>query len=70
MCLLPPVDSRGVPVKEQKFRTFTRVESTGQCWRPIWDVLEEAFPNLVLVNLLHVKALKGRKTDRLDARCG
>ena len=45
------------------------MESTGQYWRPIWNILEEAFPNLILVNPLHVKALKGRKTDRLDARC-
>jgi transposase len=44
------------------------MESTGQYWRPIWNILEEAFPNLILVNPLHVKALKGRKTDRLDAR--
>ncbi len=44
------------------------MESTGQYWRPIWNILEESFPNLILVNPLHVKALKGRKTDRLDAR--
>jgi transposase len=85
--VLPPVGSRSIPIKEEKFRTFTRdlirlrkwllncqvteivMESTGQYWRPVWNILEEAFPNhLVLVNPLHVKALKGRKTDRLDAR--
>jgi transposase len=44
------------------------MESTGQYWRPVWNVLEESFPNLILVNPLHVKALAGRKTDRLDAR--
>jgi len=44
------------------------MESTGQYWRPVWNILEEAFPNLILVNPLHVKALAGRKTDRLDAR--
>jgi transposase len=42
------------------------MESTGQYWRPVWNILEEAFPNMVLVNPLYVKALKGRKTDRLD----
>jgi transposase len=86
VCVLPPVGSRGVPVKEEHFRTFTRdlkrlrqwlrncrvteivMESTGQYWRPVWNILEEAFPGLILVNPLHVKALAGRKTDRLDAR--
>lgn len=43
------------------------MESTGQYWRPVWNILEEAFANLILVNPLHVKALAGRKTDRLDA---
>lgn len=87
VCVLAPVGSQGVGVKEEKFRTFTRdlkrlrtwlvncrvteivMESTGQYWRPVWNILEEAFgKNMVLVNPLHVKALKGRKTDRLDAR--
>jgi transposase len=86
VCVLPPVGSQGIAVKEEKFRTFTRdlkrlrkwlancrvteivMESTGQYWRPVWNILEEAFPKLVLVNPLHVRALKGRKTDRLDAR--
>lgn len=44
------------------------MESTGQYWRPVWNILEEAFANMVLVNPLYVKALAGRKTDRLDAR--
>jgi transposase len=44
------------------------MESTGQYWRPVWNILEDAFPKMILVNPLHVKALKGRKTDRLDAR--
>ena len=87
VCVLPPVGSRSIPIKEEKFRTFTRdlkrlrawlqncrvteivMESTGQYWRPVWNILEEAFAkNMVLVNPLHVKALQGRKTDRLDAR--
>ena len=44
------------------------MESTGQYWRPVWNILEEAFPAMVLVNPLYVKALTGRKTDRLDAK--
>jgi transposase len=48
--------------------TEIAMESTGQYWRPIWNILEGGFPRLILVNPLHVKALKGRKTDRIDAR--
>ena len=44
------------------------MESTGQYWRPVWNILEESFPKMLLVNPLHVKALAGRKTDRQDAR--
>jgi transposase len=44
------------------------MESTGQYWRPVWNILEGACASMVLVNPLYVKALKGRKTDRLDAR--
>jgi len=43
------------------------MESTGQYWRPVWNILEGGFVNLVLVNPVQVKALAGRKTDRLDA---
>jgi transposase len=43
------------------------MESTGQYWRPVWNILEGAFERLVLVNPQHVKGLKGRKTDRIDA---
>lgn len=86
VCVLPPVGSRSIPIREEKFRTFTRdlrrlrtwlvncrvteivMESTGQYWRPVWNILEEAFPAMVLVNPLYVKALAGRKTDRLDAK--
>ena len=87
MCVLPPVGSEGVPIKEEVYRTFTRdlkrlrswlvrcrvteivMESTGQYWRPVWNILEEAgFEKLLLVNPMFVKALAGRKTDRMDAR--
>jgi transposase len=47
----------------------TRVvmEATGQCWKPIWYVLEERGFELMLVNARHVKILPGRKTDVCDA---
>lgn len=43
------------------------MESTGQYWRPVWNILEGGFADLVLVNPLQVKALAGRKSDRLDS---
>ncbi len=42
------------------------MEATGVFWRPVWAVLEDAFP-LVLVNARHVKQVPGRKTDVSDA---
>jgi len=44
------------------------MESTGQYWRPVWNVLEGHIDKLVLMNPQHVKGLAGRKTDRKDAR--
>lgn len=44
------------------------MESTGQYWRAVWNVLEGEVPRLVLVNPQHVKALAGRKTDRIDSK--
>ena len=44
------------------------MESTGQYWRPVWNVLEGEISRLMLVNPQHVKALAGRKTDRIDSR--
>ena len=44
------------------------MESTGQYWRAVWNILEGEVPRLVLVNPAHVKALAGRKTDRIDSR--
>jgi len=42
------------------------MESTGVYWKPVWNVLEEAF-HLVLANAKHVKNVPGRKTDVKDA---
>jgi transposase len=44
------------------------MESTGQYWRGVWNVLEGGIPRLMLVNPQHVKALAGRKTDRIDSQ--
>jgi transposase len=47
--------------------TDVAMESTGQYWRPVWNVLEGHVEHLVLLNPAHVKGLAGRKTDRRDA---
>jgi transposase len=44
------------------------MESTGQYWRPVWNVLEGCIEKLVLMNPQHVKGLRGRKTDKADAK--
>jgi transposase len=44
------------------------MESTGQYWRPVWNVLEGCVEKLVLMNPQHVKGLRGRKTDKADAK--
>jgi transposase len=43
------------------------MEATGQYWKPVWYLLEEAGFQLLLVNARHVKILPGRKTDVGDA---
>ena len=43
------------------------MESTGVYWMPVWNVLENRF-SLTLVNPATVRALRGNKTDRIDAR--
>jgi transposase len=46
--------------------TEIAMESTGQYWRPLWNLLDH-FEKLLLLNPQHVKGLAGRKTDTLDA---
>lgn len=46
--------------------THIAMESTGSYWKPVYNVLEDAF-ELVLANAQHIKALPGRKTDVGDA---
>ena len=44
------------------------MESTGQYWRPLWNLLEGEFGKLILVNPQHIKGLSGYKTDPKDAQ--
>lgn len=46
--------------------THVAMESTGEFWKPVYEVLEGAV-ELVLTNAQHVKNVPGRKTDRQDA---
>lgn len=46
--------------------THVAMESTGEYWKPIYNILEENF-EVLLVNARHIKQVPGRKTDILDA---
>jgi len=48
--------------------TEIAMESTGQYWRPLWNLLEGEFTKLILVNPQHIKGLNGYKTDPKDAQ--
>jgi len=44
------------------------MESTGSYWKPIYNLLEAAgFDEILVVNAQHIKAVPGRKTDVADA---
>jgi len=47
--------------------THVAMESTGEYWRPVFNILEAEFETL-LVNAAHVKNGPGRKTDVRDAQ--
>jgi len=47
--------------------TDVAMESTGQYWRSLWNLLEGEFAQLILVNPQHIKGLNGYKTDPKDA---
>jgi len=47
--------------------THVAMESTGEYWKPVYNILETNF-QLLLVNAQHVKAVPGRKTDVKDAQ--
>jgi transposase len=46
--------------------THVAMESTGDYWKPVFNVLEGTF-EVYLVNAKHVKHVPGRKTDALDS---
>ena len=46
--------------------THVAMESTGEFWKPIYNILEASF-ELLLVNAQHMKAVPGRKTDVKDS---
>jgi transposase len=46
--------------------THVAMESTGEYWKPVYNLLEGAV-EILLVNARHVKAVPGRKTDVRDA---
>src|SRR5512136_648122 len=46
--------------------THVAMESTGEYWKPIYNILENNF-EILLVNAQHLKAVPGRKTDVKDA---
>lgn len=47
--------------------THVAMESTGSYWKPVFNLLEGSFAQVLVVNAQHVKALPGRKKDTLDA---
>jgi transposase len=46
--------------------THVAMESTGVYWKPVFNILEDAF-EVILVNARHVKNVPGRKTDVKDS---
>jgi len=46
--------------------TCVAMESTGEYWKPVFNMLESDF-QVLLVNAAHIKAVPGRKTDVNDA---
>lgn len=56
-------------LKDRKV-TQVAMESTGVYWIPVWNVLEHKKwkLSLMLVNPMTVRALRGQKTDRIDAQ--
>jgi transposase len=47
--------------------THVGLESTGEFWKPVFNLLEGVF-EVWLLNAAHIKAVPGRKTDVKDAQ--
>lgn len=43
------------------------MESTGNYWKPVFNILEDEGIPAVIVNAQHIKGVPGRKTDVKDA---
>ena len=46
---------------------MTAMESTGNYWKPVYNILEENKIPVIIVNAQHIKGVPGRKTDVKDA---
>jgi len=46
--------------------TQVAMESTGEYWKPVFNILEDGF-GVILVNAQHISKVPGRKTDVTDA---
>lgn len=48
--------------------THVAMESTGVYWKPVFNILEGHFEELLLVNARHIRQVPGRKTDVKDCQ--
>lgn len=46
--------------------THVAMESTGEFWKPVFNILENNF-EVIIVNAQHISKVPGRKTDQSDA---
>ncbi len=46
---------------------MTAMESTGNYWKPVYNIFEEENIPVMIVNAQHIKGVPGRKTDVKDA---
>jgi transposase len=47
--------------------THVAMESTGVFWKPVYNILEGHFKQVMVVNAQHIKRVPGRKTDVTDS---
>lgn len=62
----PELRQAGTWLQENQIESVL-MESTGQYWRPVWQVLEKFDLPLVLCNPRIIKGIPGKKTDQLDS---
>lgn len=43
------------------------MESTGKYWHPVFNILEDTC-NVIIAHPKYVKAIRGKKTDKKDAK--